>query len=274
MKVVHHIDALRALLAGERDSVFVPTMGGLHAGHASLIKTARRCGGPVVASVFVNRLQFAPSEDFDKYPRTFDSDCALLEREGCDVLFAPRESELYPEPQRYRVIPPPSLAAILEGSARPDFFSGVCTVVLKLLQIVCPATAVFGKKDYQQLLIIRDMVRQFAIPVEIVAADTIRDAQGLALSSRNAYLTAEQREEATTLYQVIQAVAEAVRDGHADWALLEAEALAALVARGWQPDYIAIRRRVDLAKGTSSDPMVVLAAARLGETRLIDNVEI
>jgi pantoate--beta-alanine ligase len=274
VKVIHQIDALRAELAGEDRVVFVPTMGGLHAGHASLVERARADGGPVVASIFVNRLQFAPSEDFDQYPRTFEHDCALLERVGCDVLFAPSEAELYPEPQRYRVVPPQALAGILEGSTRPDFFSGVCTVVLKLLEIVRPAAAVFGKKDYQQLLVIQEMVRQFALPVNIIAAETVRDAEGLALSSRNAYLTSAEREEARGLHDVLEAVVASVKAGAHDWALLEAEALAALVARGWKPDYVAIRRRFDLAKGTPIDPLVVLGAATLGGTRLIDNIEI
>ena len=274
MKVIHQLAELRAALTGCRDTVLVPTMGGLHEGHLSLVRSAALAGGPVVASIFVNRLQFAPAEDFDRYPRALARDCELLAPAGCDIVFAPAETDLYAEPQAFKVQPPQTLAGILEGSARPDFFTGVCTVVLKLLNIVQPARAVFGKKDYQQLLVIRAMVQQLALPVEIIAADTIRTADGLALSSRNGYLSPAERTEAPYLHATLRHVAAEVRAGRSDWEALQAEAIALLVARNWQPDYLAIRRRSDLQRGAASDALVLLAAARLGSTRLIDSLEI
>jgi pantoate--beta-alanine ligase len=274
VQVIHHIAALRAALAGQRDVVFVPTMGGLHEGHASLIKAAVSAGGPVVASVFVNRLQFAPAEDFSRYPRSLEQDAQLLSAAGCDFLFAPSEHELYPEPQSFKVQPPSELATILEGSTRPDFFTGVCTVVLKLLGIVTPAKAVFGKKDYQQLLLVRAMVRQMALPVDIIAVDTVRDQSGLALSSRNSYLSESERIEAAQLHGLLQEIAVAVRTRSADRREIEAHAIATLVGLGFKPDYVAIRRRSDLMVAAGDEPLVVLAAATLGTTRLIDNLEI
>ena len=274
MQVIHHIAALRAALAGQRDIVFVPTMGGLHEGHVSLVTAAVNTGGPVVASVFVNRLQFAPAEDFSRYPRSLDRDIDLLAAAGSDFLFAPSEQELYPEPQVFKVQPPSELANILEGSTRPDFFTGVCTVVLKLLSIVMPSKAVFGKKDYQQLLIIRAMVRQLALPIEIIAADTVRDQHGLALSSRNSYLSDAERLQGAQLHRLLQEIAASVRAGEMDWREIEAHAIAALVGLGFKPDYVAIRRRSDLMAATVGEPLVVLAAATLGSTRLIDNLEI
>ena len=274
MQVIHHIAELRAALAGQRDIVFVPTMGGLHEGHGALVKAAASAGSPVVASVFVNRLQFAPAEDFSRYPRSLEQDTKLLSAAGCDFLFAPSEQELYPQPQVFKVQPPSELATILEGSTRPDFFTGVCTVVLKLLSIVMPAKAVFGKKDYQQWLLIRAMVQQMALPVEIIAVDTVRDANGLALSSRNSYLSEAERIEAAQLHGLLQQIATAVRAGAADRREIEAHAIATLVGLGFKPDYVAIRRRADLMVAASDEPLVVLAAATLGTTRLIDNLEI
>jgi pantoate--beta-alanine ligase len=273
MQVIHQVDALRSALAGERRTAFVPTMGNLHDGHLSLVRLASARGAPVVASIFVNRLQFAPHEDFDRYPRTLQRDCEMLEAAGCDLVFAPNEREMYPEPQGYNVQPPAALADILEGHFRPGFFTGVCTVVLKLFNLVQPAVTVFGKKDYQQLMVIHNMVRQFELPIDVVAGETTRAADGLALSSRNAYLSAEQRSEAVRLTQTLREVAAAVRDGRRDWAMLEADALRRLAAHGWQPDYVALRRRADLGEPSDSDPLVVLGAARLGSTRLIDNLE-
>ena len=185
MRIVHTIAELRQALAGATRSAFVPTMGNLHEGHLSLVKQAKEHGGPVVASIFVNRLQFAPHEDFDTYPRTLARDCELLVAAGCDIVFAPSEAELYPEPQGYKVVPPAALADILEGHFRPGFFTGVCTVVHKLFNIVQPTLAVFGKKDYQQLMVIRRMVAQMALPIAIHGGETRRSAEGLALSSRN-----------------------------------------------------------------------------------------
>jgi len=279
MKVISSIEELRDQLRGQLRTVFVPTMGNLHEGHLSLMRLARKHGDPIVASIFVNRLQFGPNEDFDKYPRTFAADVEKLEKEGVYVLFAPTEKDMYPEPQEYRVRPPDDLGNILEGEFRPGFFGGVTTVVLKLLSCVQPRAAVFGKKDYQQLMIVRNMCRQFAIPTDIVAAETWRAEDGLALSSRNSYLTAEQRAEAPELFRVLNQVAEEVRLGHLDVFELEKKAMAQLAGRGWQPDYISIRRRADLQPPAAGDmarheQLVVLAAAKLGNTRLIDNLEI
>jgi len=273
MQVIEKTAELRHALAARRRTVLVPTMGNLHAGHLSLVKIARQHGDFVVASIFVNRLQFAPHEDFDRYPRTFEHDCALLAGSGCDLLFAPDEREVYPEAQGFTVQPPPELAGILEGEVRPGFFSGVSTVVLKFFNLVQPASAVFGKKDYQQLLVIERMVRQLALPIEVVAAETVRETSGLALSSRNGYLDDAQRAEAPQLHAVLRAVAAAVGSGSSDWPALERAALVTLRARGWQPDYVAIRQRRDLQSPAPGEPLVALAAARLGGTRLIDNLE-
>jgi len=279
MKIITSIEELRDQLSGQLRTAFVPTMGNLHEGHLSLMRLARKHGDPVVASIFVNRLQFGPNEDFDKYPRTFQDDVEKLEKEGVYVLFAPTEKDLYPEPQEYRVQPPDGLGNTLEGEFRPGFFNGVCTVVTKLFSCVQPRVAVFGKKDYQQLMIVRNMTRQFAMPTEIIAAETWRADDGLALSSRNMYLSATERAEAPTLYQTLNAVADAVRGGHLDVVQLQQKAMDELTQRGWQPDYISIRKRNDLQAPSAGDlaqgtPLVVLAAAKLGSTRLIDNLEI
>jgi len=279
MKIISSINELRDQLRGQLRTAFVPTMGNLHEGHLSLMRLARKHGDPVVASIFVNRLQFGPNEDFDKYPRTFQADVEKLEKEGVYVLFAPTEKDLYPEPQEYRVRPPDELGNILEGEFRPGFFTGVTTVVLKLFSCVQPRVAVFGKKDYQQLMIVRNMSRQFALPTEIVAAETWRAEDGLALSSRNGYLSKEERAEAPALYRLLNEVAEEVRAGHLDMFELERHAMAQLAKRGWKPDYISIRKRADLQPPSAGDlaqgaPLVVLAAAKLGITRLIDNLEI
>ncbi len=279
MKIISSIDELRDQLRGQLRTAFVPTMGNLHEGHLSLMRLARRHGDPVVASIFVNRLQFGPNEDFDKYPRTFQEDVAKLEKEGVYVLFAPTEKDLYPEPQEYRVRPPDGLGNTLEGEFRPGFFEGVCTVVTKLFSCVQPRVAVFGKKDYQQLMIVRNMARQFALPTEIIGAETFRAEDGLALSSRNGYLSSSERAEAPVLYQHLNAVADTIRSGERDIKAVEARAMAALAERGWKPDYISVRKRIDLQAPGAADlergePLVVLAAAKLGTTRLIDNLEI
>ncbi|MFI4939581.1 MAG: pantoate--beta-alanine ligase [Burkholderiales bacterium] len=279
MKIISSIDALRDQLRGQLRTAFVPTMGNLHEGHLSLMRLARKHGDPVVASIFVNRLQFGPNEDFDKYPRTFQADVDKLEKEGVYVLFAPTEKDLYPEPQEFRVRPPDDLGNMLEGEFRPGFFSGVTTIVLKLFSCVQPRVAVFGKKDYQQLMIVRNMARQFALPTEIIAAETFRAEDGLALSSRNGYLSADERNEAPLLFRTLTRIADEVRAGHLDSSELEKEAMAQLAGRGWKPDYISIRRRADLQPPSAGDlaqkePLVVLAAAKLGMTRLIDNLEI
>ena len=274
MRIVHTIADLRKAVAGTAGTAFVPTMGNLHAGHLSLIERAKEAGGPVVASIFVNRLQFAPHEDFDTYPRTLERDCDLLRSAGCNFVFAPNETELYPEAQVYTVQPPSALADILEGHFRPGFFTGVCTVVLKLFNCVQPRVAMFGKKDYQQLMVIRQMVRQLALPIEIVAGETSRAEDGLALSSRNGYLDAVQRAEAVTLSRELKGIAAGIRAGRRDLAALEDAAMRSLAARGWQPDYVAIRRRSDLAAPSAGDALVAVAAAKLGATRLIDNLEL
>ncbi len=274
MQIVHTTAELRALLGGATKPTLVPTMGNLHDGHLSLVRIARSRGLPIVATIFVNRLQFAPTDDFDQYPRTLARDRELLEGAGCDVLFAPSEHEMYPEPQGYTVHPPPALADILEGRFRPGFFTGVSTVVLKLFNMTQPACAVFGKKDYQQLLVIRNMVRQLAMPIEIVGAETVRESSGLAMSSRNGYLTSAQREEARHLHAALRRIVDAVRTGREDWGTLEQEAVDALAQRGWSPDYVSIRRQDSLGEPAVGAPLVVLAAARLGATRLIDNLEL
>jgi pantoate--beta-alanine ligase len=279
MKIISTIDELRDQLRGQLRTAFVPTMGNLHEGHLSLMRLARKHGDPVVASIFVNRLQFGPNEDFEKYPRTFQADVEKLEKEGVYVLFAPTEKDMYPEPQEYRVRPPDDLGNTLEGEFRPGFFTGVTTVVLKLFSCVQPRVAVFGKKDYQQLMIVRNMARQFALPTEIIGAETFRADDGLALSSRNSYLGEAERAEAPFLYQTLQYVADEMRAGHLDVFQLERKAMDSLAARGWQPDYVSIRKRIDLQPPSAGDlaqgtPLVVLAAAKLGVTRLIDNLEI
>jgi len=274
MYIAHTIEELRGRLSASQRPAFVPTMGNLHDGHIALVKQARPLGDVTVASIFVNRLQFLPHEDFDTYPRTWDSDCEKLRAAGCDVLFAPTEKVLYPEPQTCKVHPDPALADILEGHFRPGFFIGVCTVVMKLFQCVQPRVAVFGKKDYQQLMMIRHMVRQFALPIEIVGGETFRADDGLALSSRNGYLSKDERAEAVQLSRALRAMAEAVREGERDLAAIEARAMQSLAQRGWQPDYLVLRRRTDLQAPSAGEPLVALAAARLGSTRLLDNLEI
>ena len=282
MKIVHHIEELRQTLAPFQRPAFVPTMGNLHAGHIALVEQARPLGDVTVASIFVNRLQFLPHEDFDSYPRTWDADCAQLQAAGCKVLFAPRENDLYPVPQTFKVHAPAALADILEGHFRPGFFTGVCTVVMKLFSAVfagrAHGVAVFGRKDYQQLMVIRQMVQQFALPIDIVGADTRRADDGLALSSRNGYLDAAQRQEAVALSHALRTLAEqAEAAGPAltsQLPALEAAALKALAERGWQPDYLTVRRRSDLQPPQAGDSaLVALGAARLGNTRLIDNLE-
>ena len=283
MKIISDIQELRDHLRGQNRASFVPTMGNLHEGHLSLMSLARQHGDPVVASIFVNRLQFGPNEDFDSYPRTMQADIDKLEKEGVYILFAPTERDLYPQPQEYRVDPPQQLGDILEGEFRPGFFKGVCTVVLKLFSCVQPKVAVFGKKDYQQLMIIRQMAKQFALPVDIIPGETIRAEDGLALSSRNGYLSVEERAEAPELMKALKEVRQRVLDLNVRDAKtiseIEKLAVASLANRGWHPDYIAIRQQSDLAPASNEqlqagEPLVILTAAKLGKTRLIDNLEI
>jgi pantoate--beta-alanine ligase len=275
MQVLHTIADLRAALPQPRSCAFVPTMGNLHEGHLSLVRQAKAHGLPVVASIFVNRLQFAPHEDFDRYPRTLARDSELLEAAGCDIVFAPDEAELYPEPQAFKVLPDPALADILEGHFRPGFFTGVCTVVMKLFGCVQPRVAVFGKKDYQQLMVIRRMTAQFALPITIEAGETCRADSGLALSSRNGYLSESERAKATELSAALHTLARRFgREPSLPLAELETQALDDLRAKGWQPDYLTVRRRADLGVPAGGEvELVALGAARLGATRLIDNLE-
>lgn len=282
MHIVHTIAELREKLGPFQRPAFVPTMGNLHDGHIALVRQAKPLGDVTVSSIFVNRLQFAPHEDFDSYPRTLDTDAQRLEAAGCDVLFAPREKELYPEPQTYKIHPATDLSDILEGHFRPGFFIGVSTVVLKLFSCVYAGmpsgVAAFGKKDYQQVLVVRRMVQQFALPIEILAGETQRAADGLALSSRNGYLSPDERTEAAQLFKALKALGDAARATPTpDLPALEAQAMQALARRGWKPDYLTVRRRTDLLPPQgllASEPLVVLGAAKLGNTRLIDNLEI
>ena len=284
MQTVHSIVELRHVLRHARQPALVATMGNLHDGHLALVAQARPLGDATVASIFVNRLQFQPHEDFDSYPRTFEADRDKLVQAGCDVLFAPREADLYPETQTFKVQPDPALAELLEGAFRPGFFTGVATVVMKLFMAVfagkAHGTAMFGQKDYQQLMVVRRMVRQFALTIDIVAGATERAPDGLALSSRNGYLSAAERAEAVQLSLALRALAQdalaAAPQLPGQLPALEARALQQLATRGWQPDYLTVRRRADLLPPGAADgagALVALGAARLGTTRLIDNLE-
>jgi pantoate--beta-alanine ligase len=282
MKTIHTVAELRAELARHPSApAFVPTMGNLHEGHLALIRQARE-----LVQGSVNRLQFGPNEDFDTYPRTLARDADLLAGAGCDILFAPSEAELYPQPQGYKVVPPAELADILEGAFRPGFFTGVCTVVHKLFNLVQPRLAVFGKKDYQQLMVLRNMVAQMGLPIDVRGGETLRAEDGLALSSRNGYLSEAERAEAVQLSQALQGVRNQVVQARsagtlnqATLATIEVQAQAALNARGWQTDYVLVRRQQDLLPSTDAElaqglPLVALTASRLGKTRLIDNLEL
>lgn len=274
MDVITSVGDLRERLQREPDNVFVPTMGNLHAGHIQLMRMAKeRDAACTVVSIFVNRIQFGPKEDYERYPRTLESDSKMMKEVGVDVVFAPSEREIYPEPQTF-LVEPSDLQHILEGAFRPGHFRGVATVVLKLFNMVSPHTAIFGKKDYQQYVVLRDMVKQLALPVEIIPAETVRAEDGLALSSRNAYLSPDERAEAPQLYRVLGEVREALVAGRRDYAKLETQALAKLGGK-WVPDYVAIRRQSDLQLPLPTDQdLVVLGAAKLGRPRLIDNVEV
>jgi pantoate--beta-alanine ligase len=282
MQVVHTLAALRAALRPFNQPAFVPTMGNLHAGHLALMAQAKPLGDVRVASIFVNRLQFAPHEDFDAYPRTLAGDCAALEAAGCDIVFAPSEAELYPQPQTFTVQPPASLGDILEGHFRPGFFTGVATVVTKLFNCVFSGAkdagyAVFGEKDFQQLLVIRQLVAQLALPIEIVAGPIARASNGLALSSRNGYLSDAQREQAATLQATLQHMAQtlATNGSLAAVEAIEREAMDTMRANGWEPDYMTVRNSSTLLAPLHGErDLVVLGAAKLGSTRLIDNLRV
>lgn len=278
MKIAHTLAELRQHLSAFKRPVFIPTMGNLHEGHLALIHQGQPLGDVTVASIFVNRLQFLPHEDFDTYPRTWAADCEKLAAAGCDLLFAPNELELYPTPQTFKVQAPAALADILEGHFRPGFFTGVSTVVLKLFNCVQPRVAVFGQKDYQQVMVVKDMVRQFSLPIDIVGAAIYRAEDGLALSSRNGYLSPLERTESVHLARVLNSMADQVRAGETNLLELERQAMQTLTERGWQPDYLTVRRQIDLQHPQSeqllNQPLVALGAAKLGNTRLIDNLEI
>ena len=274
MDIVTSVTALRERLQREPNNVFVPTMGNLHEGHIDLIRVGKPKAACTVVSIFVNRLQFGPKEDFERYPRTFENDCAKLGSAGVDVVFAPDEKEIYPEPQTFAV-EPSDLQNILDGEFRPGHFRGVATVVLKLFNMVMPHAAIFGKKDYQQYLVLRDMVRQFALPVEIIPAETVRATDGLALSSRNGYLSAAERSEAPRLYTMLRDARDQIVGGERNFQRIELEAMALLSRNGWKPQYVTVRCRADLrAPAPHARELVVLAAAYLGKTRLIDNIEV
>ena len=274
MDIIYSVAGLRERLRRAPNNVFVPTMGNLHDGHIQLINVAKPRAACTVVSIFVNRLQFGPREDFDRYPRTFESDCQRLREAGVDVVFAPDEKEIYPEPQTF-LVEPSDLQHILDGAARPGHFRGVATVVLKLFNMVGPHSAIFGKKDYQQYIVLRDMVRQFALPIEIIPAETVRAPDGLALSSRNNFLSPRERAEAPRLYRVLRRAHEEIIAGARNYQRIELDGMTELAHNGWKPDYVAVRRQADLQAPHNSDrELVVLTAARLGKTRLIDNIEV
>ena len=275
MKIIHTIKELRDWRREAGSVAFVPTMGNLHEGHLALVREAAKRADNVVVSIFVNRLQFGQGEDFDRYPRTLEQDAAKLAGEGVAVLFSPSEQELYPRVAQQYNVEPPNLQNELCGAFRPGHFRGVATVVAKLFNIVEPDYACFGKKDYQQLAILQGMTADLNFRVEIVPVDIGRAADGLALSSRNQYLSEAERKQAPQLYRELQAIARAVENGNRDYAALEQQAAANLKQAGWQVDYVEIRHAGNLQIAHVGDnKLVVLAAARLGNTRLIDNVEI
>ena len=275
MKIIHTIQELRDWRREAGSVAFVPTMGNLHEGHLALVREAAKRADKVVVSIFVNRLQFGQGEDFDRYPRTLEQDAAKLAGEGVAVLFAPSEQELYPNVAQQYNVEPPNLQNELCGAFRPGHFRGVATVVAKLFNIVESDYACFGKKDYQQLVILQGMAADLNFRVEIVPVDIGRAADGLALSSRNQYLSEAERKQAPQLYRELQAVARAVENGNRNYAALEQQAAANLKQAGWQVDYVEIRHAGNLQVAHVGDSeLVVLAAARLGNTRLIDNIEI
>lgn len=278
MKIIHSIAEFQAWRQSVSSLAFVPTMGNLHAGHLSLVAAAKQHAQHVAVSIFVNRLQFGQGEDFDAYPRTHEADIAQLIAAGVDVLFLPTEATLYPNTVQAYQVEPPEMQSRLEGAFRPGHFRGVATVVLKLFNIVQPNVACFGRKDFQQLAIIQGMVADLNVPVQIVAVDTGRASDGLALSSRNGYLSPEQRAMAPQLYQTLCGVRSAILAGEGDFDELCAQAIKQLTAQGWVVDYLSVcdaHQLLPLAKHTLDAPKekVILATARLGKTRLLDNLE-
>ncbi len=279
MITINELNALRARIdAWRRDGsvAFVPTMGNLHPGHLSLVKEARKIADRVVASIFVNPLQFGEGEDFESYPRTLEDDSRMLQAEGTDLLFAPSVEVMYPKPQSEQTrVEVPGLSGLFCGASRPGHFVGVATVVCKLFNMVQSDIAVFGKKDYQQLMVIRRMAEDLAMPVRIVGVDTVREDDGLAMSSRNGYLTEQERAVAPVLYRVLQVLAARLRDGADDYAGLQAQAAVELNEKGFRTDYVVVRRAADLLEPAAGErDLVILAAAYLGKARLIDNLEV
>lgn len=273
MDIINTVAALRTRLSAESSIAFVPTMGNLHAGHLALVKLAQQHADYVVVSIFVNPLQFGANEDLANYPRTLDADCAQLQAVGANVVFTPSEQELYPQPQTV-LVEPSSIANVLCGASRPGHFRGVATVVLKLFNMVQPNVVIFGSKDFQQLLIIRDMTQQLALPITIIAGETVREQDGLAMSSRNGYLQPAQRLEAPRLQRALQQVVLAVQQGRRDFAAIESQTAQYLTQLGWMVDYISVRSAATLETPQAADrQLVVLGAAKLGKTRLIDNIE-
>ena len=280
MVIVEDIEGVRAEVSSRRSQgkliIFVPTMGNLHQGHVALIRHAKQYGGTVLVSLYVNPLQFGVNEDFSTYPRTLETDKAVLVEEKADILFLPDDHTMYPRGiEDQTKVEVPHLGEILEGVTRPHFFRGVTTVVNRLFNIVQADIAVFGKKDYQQWIVIKRMVNDLAMPIEIVGVDTVREQDGLALSSRNNYLTAEQRRKAPMLYKGLLGAAEKLRSGERDYERIEQAAFEDIQSGGLRPDYIGVRRRQDLiAPDETDNAWVVLGAAYVGETRLIDNIEV
>lgn len=281
MQIIHTISELRSALATRSGIALVPTMGNLHAGHIHLVELARQHAQCVVVSIFVNPLQFGANEDLANYPRTLEADCEKLKAAGADFVFAPAVTEMYPdfntETQtlgQSMIITAPPIANELCGASRPGHFDGVATVVMKLFNIVMPQIAVFGKKDFQQLFIIRELVRQFNLPIAIIAGDTVRETSGLAMSSRNGYLTAEQKAHAAMLQTCLKQIVSSIQQGYGDYAALEQVTTHTLSNSGWQTDYVSVRSARTLLPASKDDTeLVVLAAARIGSTRLIDNIE-
>lgn len=280
MHILHTIAELRQALKHTMHVSLVPTMGNLHAGHIHLVELAKQHSQYVVVSIFVNPLQFGANEDLANYPRTLEADCEKLQAAGVDIVFVPAVTEMYPDfnPKtlslgQTMIIKAPPIATVLCGASRPGHFDGVATVVTKLFNIVTPDIAVFGKKDFQQLFIIRELVRQFNLPVEIMAGETVRESSGLAMSSRNGYLNSEQKAHASMLHRCLKEIVISVEQGCHDYAALEQATSDTLNNSGWETDYVSIRAAKTLLPATANDSeLVVLAAAKLGNTRLIDNI--
>lgn len=275
MRVFKKISDLRNYLHSSSNKVgCVPTMGNIHNGHLSLVKLAKENCDTVITTIFVNPMQFGPNEDFSGYPRTLDQDIEKLEKNGCDIIFCPDIDEIYPDNQEV-AIALPKISRRLEGRFRPSLFSGVATVVTKLFNIVSPDVAIFGKKDYQQLAIIKMLVKQLSMNVKIISGETIRDEDGLALSSRNRYLDKTEREIAPQLNVVIKEIKESLEKKDTNYVAMEYEAGQVLSRKGWDVDYVVIRTQNGLLRPSENDKeLVVLGAAKLGQTRLIDNVEV